>query len=482
MIELVPVAAFWALAGWAFLSRGPMLLYVFFALMPFGSLAVVPTAVSGGLTITPGTALALLLAARTLGPPAGMRFALQAALSHRRLLLLALFLLVALLATLFMPRILAGLVEVVPVREIKYGAQPLQVTRQNLSQFAYLTLSVLTVFAFARLFRQPAMRQHLLAAIMLGAAIAILTGMLDLASHFVPLEPLLAPFRTASYSILADVEVLDQRRVIGLTPEASSYGGLVLGYLTALYFLAPAIESRALRRLVAPLVLTLVLFAYLSTSSAAYVGLAIFAALAGLQWGLRRIRTGGAIPRPKLAVEIGLGFGGAAAAVLLILTAPEVFDPVVRLFERMVLEKASSASFEERSYWTAVSWQALIDSGGLGVGVGSTRASSAPVAIFACTGLVGGLLYYAFVIQTLTRRPLPGREAAAMMSGIRWSFPVPFLLGTMIGTSANFGDMDAMRFGLALALSTDALGEIRRRPATPRSPQPPLPQIAGRPA
>ncbi|MEM9763806.1 MAG: hypothetical protein AAF968_15080, partial [Pseudomonadota bacterium] len=369
-MTVIPVALFWALAAWAMVSRGPALLYLFFAVLPFGSLTAVPPAVTGGLSILPGPILGLLLAARYLGDPAGLRFVLSIGLSQRRLLLLTAFWIVALVTTLFMPRIFAGQVSVVPVREVLYGAQPLVPTSQNISQFAYLTLSVLMVFTFARIGRDPTLRQHLLAAMMLGATIAVVTGLLDLASHFVPISPVLDLFRTATYSILADVEVLDQRRVIGLMPEASSYGGLTIGFLTALYFLAPAIENRQLRRLVAPLVGILVVMAYLSTSSAAYVGLAVFAGLAGLHWAGQRLAPGNRAKRHVLGLELALGLGGTAAIVMVILAAPGLFDPVINLVERMVFEKASSASFEERSYWTAVSWQALLDSGGIGVGVG----------------------------------------------------------------------------------------------------------------
>ncbi|MEM6943323.1 MAG: hypothetical protein AAF416_04415 [Pseudomonadota bacterium] len=453
----VPVAVFWALAAWAAVSRGPALLYLLFAVLPFGALAAVPPQATGGLSILPAPILGLLLAARFLAEPSGLRFTLSAGLSRNRLMLLAAFWVVAVVATLFLPRILAGHVQVIPVREVLYGAQPLQPTSQNISQLGYLTLSVVMVFAFARLGRDAALRQHLLAALMLGAAITVLTGLLDLASHFVPIGPVLDLFRTATYSILADVEVLNQRRVVGLMPEASSYGGLTVGFLTALYFLMPAIENRRLRLLALPLLLALGVMAYLSTSSAAYVGLAIFACLAALRWLLGRLGQGGRAPRHVLGLELMLAFGAAFGVVAIILLAPGAVDPIVALVERMVLEKASSASFEERSYWTATSWQALLDSGGLGVGVGSTRASSAPVAVFAATGFLGGLLFYAFVVQSLTRRPLPEPGAGAFMSGLRWSYPAPFVIGALAGTSANFGAFDAMRFGLAFALSAAAL-------------------------
>ena len=64
----------------------------------------------------------------------------------------------------------------------------------------------------------------------------VFTGALDLASHYLPLQPVLEVFRTATYALLTDVAILDAKRVVGLMPEASSFGGLALAFLASLYF------------------------------------------------------------------------------------------------------------------------------------------------------------------------------------------------------------------------------------------------------
>ena len=60
----IPIVLFWTLALHGLFSRKPMLVYLFFATMPVGAFAVIPTSLTGGLTFTPTPVIALLLIAR----------------------------------------------------------------------------------------------------------------------------------------------------------------------------------------------------------------------------------------------------------------------------------------------------------------------------------------------------------------------------------------------------------------------------------
>lgn len=455
-MDLVPVALFWGLGIWGFFSRKPVLLYLFFGSMPFGAFAVVPTQLTAGLTFTATPIVSLLIIARVLGSAKGIGFFLESALDFRRLGLLTGFWVTAIFTTLFMPSLFAGQVDIIPVRGTVSQPSPLFPTTQNISQLFYVSISVLAVFAFSRLLQSHVMRQRALEAICVGAAMAILTGLLDFLSQYIPIQPLLAPFRTATYALLTDVEVLGAKRVVGLMPEASSFGSVCVAFLTALYFFRRAILNERLRDRAAPVAMAfLALFAYLSTSSAALVALAIVATMAALEWvwrsaALRR----GALRRRGLAAEAWLAFGAAGVLVVVLMAVPSVFDPVINLLDRMLFQKTSSQSFEERNMWTATSWNALVATYGIGVGIGGTRASNALVAVFSNVGIVGGLLYYAFIAQSLLRRAPKGDEVgAAMISAVRWSFPPGFVIGLLIGTSANFGTFGAFRYGLVAAIS-----------------------------
>ncbi|WP_198670720.1 hypothetical protein [Oceanicella sp. SM1341] len=452
----LPLALFWGFAIWGLVSRKPVLLYLFFGSMPFGAFAVVPPEALGGLTFTPTPIVALLITARMFMGQRALAYVITSAIEERRLMWLFAFWLVAVLTTFTMPRIFAGTVGVIPVRGLLSQAAPLMPSTQNISQLTYLTISVLAVVAFSRLLQGAEMRQHALRALCLGATMTLVTGALDYATQFVPLEPVLAPFRTASYALLTDVEVLGAKRVVGLMPEASSYGSVCIAMLTALWFLRRAIRDERLRNRRAPLLCGgLVLFGWFSTSSATYVGLALFICMVVMEWAWRAgALKRGAYRRRGLAAEFWLAFAGFGALTAVVAFHPAVLDPLVAMIDRMVLQKTSSSSFEERGMWTAVSWQAALDTWGLGVGVGSTRASNFAVAVASNTGFAGAFFYAVFLLRTFTRRAHPqDAEGAAMISGIRWAYPPGFVLVLLVGTTPDPGPMVAFQYGLITAVA-----------------------------
>jgi hypothetical protein len=446
----IAVVLFWAVAAWGIAGPGHRLVYVFFAALPFQSFAVLPPAMTGGSSLTPGPVVAMLVVARCLLARRGVDNLLTAALRPERMLLLVLFWVVAVVVTLFMPHVLAGRVVVVPFRGEWLARIPLQPSAQNVSQLLYLTTSVFAAVAFAALLGAPAMRQHTLRALCLGAAVAVATGLVDFASSFLPVAPLLAPFRTASYALLVSHEVLGAKRVVGLTPEASTFGLLCLGLLATLYFLRHAIEGERLRRRVVPGLLGgLAICIWLSTSSAAYVGLILFGLVAAVEWGWRAARG-----RRGVAAELSVVAAALAGVLVILLVAPQAVDRGVAIFDTWVLQKTGSSSFQERQTWTVTSWQALVESRGIGVGVGSTRASSSVVGVTSSTGFLGALLYYGFVLQTLLRRAAPGdEEARRLLAGVRWAFLPPFADSLLIGISADFGLLLAFLYGLAAAVA-----------------------------
>jgi hypothetical protein len=78
--------------------------------------------------------------------------------------------------------------------------------------------------------------------------------------------------------------------------------------------------------------------------------------------------------------------------------------PIVADFvEATVNDKVSSASFNERSGANTVSYEIFLDTFGVGVGLGGSRASSFFPGLLSTTGVVGTLLFAA-VIVTLIRR------------------------------------------------------------------------------
>lgn len=457
-MEAIPIGLFWSLALWAMFQPRHILIYVLFASMPFGSLAAIPTTLTAGLTLTPAPLVALMLIGKELGSIRGVRFALANAFSASRMLLLFSFWAVAGITTVFMPRFFAGRIEVVPMRvQAIMETAMLAPTPQNISQLAYISISVLAVFAFARNLEAADMRKHVILALCLGAIVTIATGLLDFASQFLPLDAALEIFRTANYSLLTTDEVLGGKRVVGLMPEASSFGSVALTFMTTLYFFRRAMGGGFLRdRLVPLLIGSLLALVWLSTSSAAYLGLGVFGVVAFLEWCWRAFTNG---ENPYLSrgliAEFSLGALVLAALLLAFIAAPKLFAPVQEMLDVMVFQKSTSSSYEERSMWTKVSWDALLASGGLGVGMGGTRASNFAVALFSSAGFLGGTLYSLFllnclIVQQAAKNDLVG---GALFAAVRWSFLPPFFAGLTVGTTPDFGIFNAFLFGFALALS-----------------------------
>jgi len=486
-MTLGAIAIFWALVIWAAFSSRPVALYLFFASIPFGAFAVIPTTLTAGVTFTATPIVCVLLIAKVLLDRKGPAFLLTTALRPGRLLLLFLFWMIAVVTTLFMPRLFAGDVRIVPIRGELGETMALFPTAQNVTQLVYITISVFTVFAFSRILQSRRDRQHALKALVFGGAVAVITGLIDFATQFAPIEPFLAPLRTASYAMATNVDVFGSKRVVGLMPEASAFGGIVLGMLCLLIFFRRVIQHGRVRNLYAPLVIGgLVLCLWLAKSSGAYVGAGVLVVVIAAEAMLRAFSRGhsGRIYRQDLVGEVSVAVGLLVAIGMIVFLRPDVFEPALNVLDRMVFAKAESGSFEERGLWRATAFEALLSTYGLGVGLGGTRSSSSLVAIFASTGVVGGLLYCGFVLQTLLRRSRHlDWEGQMMLSAFRFAFIPPFVVSLMVG-GADFGALNAFGFGIVTATVISRVNLDRRRQfaASNRNPRrfvsPPRPSLA----
>lgn len=446
------LALFWLLALLAFVRGVPALIVLFFCAVPFGSLAAVPPALTGGLTFTPLPIVAALLSLRILLAPGQAANLLSGVLHARPQALLFTFLLVCIVSTLLMPRLFAGQILVVPVRAIEGPMAPLAPSTQNISQLAYLAISVMTTLTASVGLRSARVRAVVPRAILAGCLVTVGTGLLDYASNFVPLDVVLDAFRTATYALLVDAEVLGARRVVGLMPEASAFGSTCVVLLALLYFARRAFPaSDSMRLLSLPACGGLAVFAIMSSSSAAYVGLGVFLASVGLEW-IWRVMRFDQDTMNAIRVEALIGLLVLAAIAALFLLQPALIDRIAFILDDLLVSKTTSSSFEERNMWTRTAWEAFVSSWGLGIGVGSSRASNFWVALASNTGLLGVVLYGGFVLACyVRRRPKRDGQAAALLTAGRWALLPGFAIGILIGTSPDFGSLTGMTMGVMLA-------------------------------
>ena len=463
MLSAWPLVVFWTVATVGLLRPTTVLLYALFVSMPFGSLAVVPPELTGGLSLTPAPVVTMLIVAKCLWSREGRRWFVSACTSPGPVASLFVFWIVAAFTTLFAPLFFAGEVEVIPVRDPADGAALLAPSLQQFSQLGYMSVSVFAVVACARLLAAQAVRQHVLRAMMAGAAVLCVTGLLDWLAQTVELDAVLGPLRTATYAIATDSRIgtLEMKRISGVSPEPAVFGSLCVTFLATLWFFRPVMRDVWMRVTASVLCAVLALMIFLSTSTTAYVGLALFLVIVMLEtwWRLLVSR------RRSLSRRIAWGRNRRLAAVALAIFGafavfPGAHVALAEAIDTVVLQKTESQSFDERSMWTSVSLQSAIDTHGFGVGLGGTRASNSFVAMLSNVGLLGTLLYVGFLAATYLLRPAKrAPDGKAWLSAYRWSLPPIIALGLMAGTTPDFGPYLALLFGSTVALQSGARTE-----------------------
>lgn len=449
-----PAVIFWFLFLKAAVSRQQTLLLMLFASFTFGSLAVLPPEVTAGSSFVPKTMFALLLVMKVLVPTLLTRSSLVLELaSLKNLGFLFAFLAVSLITTIFVPSFLADTISVVPLKSLGFAStEPLRPSQGNITQSIYLSVSVAVAAATALIARSPPFPGQLLLAVLVGGITLLTSGLIDMFASAAGLASLLDPFRNAGYAMITNAEVLGVRRVVGLMPEASSYGSSCVAFASALAFLRPLYAPGPARMVASSTAVALIGMALLSTSSSAYAGLAIFSVAYAINL-VRRIANFSAIGHTGLAIEFVVGLIAVVSILMALLLQPELFDPLLRLVDEIIFNKAMSNSFVERSFWNQVGWNALFSSYGLGVGLGATRASNYFVAVISNTGLIGGGCFFIFLLQTMLRRSYGLPQSRELVTALKFTI-IPSLGMAALGSATpDFEPWLAIIFGAITGIS-----------------------------
>src|SRR5262249_45918398 len=136
-----------------------------------------------------------------------------------------------------------------------------------------------------------------------------------------------------------------------------------------------------------------------STSSTAYVGITLLVLISTISAMteivfIRRVR----IRDLSILVICLILF---MIALGIYLYDENVYDPFRDLIQSMVFNKADSESGQERSYWNEVGLKNLVDTYGLGVGMGSSRTSSWIVSVLSQLGIFGTILFAVLFAEIL---------------------------------------------------------------------------------
>lgn len=450
MLNYLVLAIFWATLIYAMFARGPLIIYLFFASFAFSTLAMVPTQFIGGVTFLPGpfAALALLFwALRKRGVSANL---FSISVSPRGMLGLLLFTFTAVASAIFLPRIFAGQVYIVPVRASEVGLHLLRPSAQNITQAAYIVISFLTAIAvFAAVRLSP---RSIYPAMLVAGIVFIITGILD---ALFGNTALLDPFRTASYALNTHHTIGGMERIVGFTPEASAFGTSCMAMAGLLHFLRPGIELTSRQKgLIYLVTLGLIGMAIASASSTAIVMLGFFCALAFLSGFFSFVIKRRAIGRRRMTAGLVVGAFSVAGAIFVASFMPELIQPAYGVFEELILNKTTSDSYAGRSSWNASAWDAFKDTFGLGVGLGSARTSSWPIAVISNTGVFGTAFLAFFLAQIFViHRNVSDIKLSRAVNGAKLALLLQFSGLTLSATQADFGLISASIVGIIIAWS-----------------------------
>ncbi len=299
-----------------------------------------------------------------------------------------------------LPRLFAGETSVfVPSRQTgEIMETVLAPVSGNISQTAYFVLGALTCLVLCATLPTGGRLALIRRGLMLWATLNAGLGAIDLLAKLGGAGDVLEFIRTASYAMATDVEHAGFFRIAGGHSEASAFGSAIFASMVFCMTWARMTGDRRVGLLAAASLGLLLL----STSTTAYACLAIYGAgLAGLAL-LNLLR--GRVRKADLALLYAV-LAGAAIVLAIHLYNNNAFDAVRKLLDAAIFNKASSSSAAERGYWNMRSFETFLETGGLGVGMGSSRASNWLIAALSQTGAVGVALQLLLSLALL--RPLP---------------------------------------------------------------------------
>ncbi len=307
----------------------------------------------------------------------------------------------------------------------------------NVTQTGYFCLSLLSFFAVASFL----VGSRTIAPARRGLfAFAIFTagfGAIDFAAKIVGIPDIFEILRTATYSMATEHAEAGFWRIVGGFPEASSYS---MTTIPALAF-AFTYWRHTGSKLALSLVIVLSGLILISTSTTAYMSLVVLGLVAVLRALLDMVagRIGRAVIFVSLLPLALIGLG----CLLLVLDA-KIFDAFASMLDRMVLQKSSSQSALERGYWNEKAIEALFATDGLGIGIGSSRASSFIVAYISQLGIVGVLLFLPAVVgMVVSWRPLsPNADLELLEREAVSRSSCSAALGWLVALSVSAGSPD----------------------------------------
>jgi hypothetical protein len=422
-------------------AMGAPLVGALFASLPFGSTAIVILPALGGSSPLVFVVFVLALLA-SIALKRGFLDDLAALLARSPAAQAACALAAyAIVSACLFPRLFAGATRAHIVVEGAVVEAPLGPVAGNITQTLYLTLGVFLFLGMCLLLQQKENWRAVERGFFAFAIVHAGFGLVDIAAKLAGAGDVLAPLRNASYGMLVEVMHGSFWRIVGTYPEASAFAGFTLPCLAFTFTFWRHTGSRPAFALAVVLQLLLVF----STSSTAYASLAVVLALLAMSAGWAALR--GRLQVRDVLVFL-LAWVGLAAALAAYLLDESLFEPFLALADDTLFNKGTTASGLERAYWNAAGVQGFLDTFGVGVGMGSSRASSWIVAVLSQLGVAGALLFVLLLCELVrglgagtaarAERDMVALAGSARAAAIAWLIPACITSGSADPGAAFF--------------------------------------------
>jgi hypothetical protein len=393
-MSIEPIGLLTMLVGFFCLQLGYRVLFATFVVAALLNSAA--AILIGGANIQPAHLLLAFVAIAVFKRSKEAAGAINAVRSPKPGFWLACLVVYGILTGIFMPRLLAGSTQIIALGVSEYAdtgsTVPLGPVSSNFTQAVYMTGNLVCFMITVTIASTRRGFVTLTGALIAYAAVNAALALLDVATYSTGTQAMLEFMRNAQYTLHNEEEVSGLKRIVGSFPEASAFSRATLG---ALGFTGTLFLCGYRPTLTGMLALTSLALVVLSTSSTGLAGtppvLVMLYATAIMRGGFHPDK------RPYGSAAIMCAPLLVAALVLAVLLNDKASEIIRNYFDILIFSKSGSDSGVARGAWNEYALRNFLDSYGLGVGLGTNRTSSFPLALLSNVGIPGTLFYLMFI-------------------------------------------------------------------------------------
>jgi len=370
---------------------------------------------------------------------------------------LTLFMLYAAVITLIIPTLFEDQIPVIwytrdPSVSLEHMLRP---DIGNITQVIYALAAYICYLTACKMFNGKTGASILVKLVYIVVGFHIFWSLIDLTGNYIGLPDIDSFIKSGNYSS-EDQTLNGLARISGTFTEPSFYA---TNTLCLFAFMFSLYQSGIRKKGSCFLAIGLLFLLILSLSTTAYIGLALY-----FLWLFfaRAASLFHSSDSKKSTLPVFLILAISAVFLGLFVFLADGSD----LLSKLIFEKFSSTSGSERSHWNMVAWMAFLNSFGLGIGFGSTFASSFVLVLLSNTGLIGTLLYGAFIYHA-TKSPKTGMLCDLSQETIIACREA--LVGFIIGVSLSYTVIDIGLFPYILAGAATGISSSQSKSRQPVS-------------